>query len=217
MIHTPGKRAIPSLSKGYYTGVRFLNPNPGMTKMSPDIAADTLHSINHIFRSIKKLGDGALDQLSYEEMQRSPGPEMNSIAVIVHHMHGNMRSRWSDFLTSDGEKPWRDRDGEFNASPDRSREELLSRWNHGWACVFNALDPLKPEDLSKSVTVRGQPHSVVEAAHRQISHYSYHVGQIVLLAKLFKSSGPWETLSIPRGESKQYKPSGLGGEAERRN
>lgn len=179
------------------------------------MSAAVLDSINHIFRSIKKTGDGALAQLSFEEMQRVPGggSEINSIAVIIHHLHGNMKSRWSDFLTSDGEKPWRDRDGEFDPPPDKNREELMARWNHGWATVFNALDALKPDDLARTVTIRGQPHTVLEAAHRQISHYAYHIGQIVLLAKMFKSSGPWQTLSIARGQSKQYRPRGLGGEA----
>jgi len=177
--------------------------------------ADVLTSINHIFRSIKKTGDGALAQLSFDEMRRVPGPEMNSIAVIIHHLEGNMKSRWSDFLTSYGEKPWRDRDKEFEPPPDKTRDELLARWNHGWATVFNALDPLKPDDLTRTVTIRGQPHTVVEAAHRQISHYSYHIGQIVLLAKLFKSPGTWKPLSIARGESKEYRPRGLGGEPNR--
>lgn len=172
-----------------------------------------LDSLRQIFRAIKTTGDGALTQLSLEEMQRVPAPEMNSIAIIIKHLHGNMLSRWTDFLTSDGEKPGRDRDAEFEASA-TTREEILRQWEEGWACTLKALDELTPGDLVRTVTIRGQPHSVIEAAHRQLQHYSYHIGQIVMLARL--SRGPkWQTLSIARGKSKEYTPKGLGGEPKR--
>lgn len=172
-----------------------------------------LSSTRHIFRAIKAQGDGALGQLSLEEMVRAPVVEMNSVATLVQHLHGNMLSRWTDFLTSDGEKAGRDRDAEFELRTFASRDEVLKLWEAGWACVFSAIDPLTMEDLAKTITIRGQPHSVVEALQRQIQHYSYHVGQVVLLAKWLKGD-QWKTLSIAKGQSKTYTPSGLGGEAK---
>jgi hypothetical protein len=172
-----------------------------------------LSSTRHIFRAMKKQGDGALQQLALEDLVRAPAPELNSIATIIQHLHGNMLSRWTDFLTSDGEKPDRDRDAEFEPRPFASREELLSLWEAGWSCLFHAIDPLTVADLSRTITIRGQPHNVVEALQRQIQHYSYHIGQLVLLAKWLKGD-QWKTLSIAKGQSKDYKPSGLGGEAQ---
>ena len=172
-----------------------------------------LSSLRQIFRAIKATGDGALAQLSLEEMLRIPAPEMNSVATIVKHLRGNMLSRWTDFLTSDGEKTTRDRDGEFE-SPASTREEVLAQWEEGWACVLKALDALTPGDLARTVTIRGQAHSVVEAAHRQLQHYAYHVGQIVLLARWCRGT-QWQTLSIARGKSKDYSPKGIGGEPSR--
>jgi len=174
-----------------------------------------LDSIRHVFRSIKAAGDGALAQLSLEEMHRLPAPESNSIAVIIRHLNGNMISRWTDFLTTDGEKPTRNRDAEFEAPSVTSREELLASWEEGWRSVFATLDSLRPEDLTATITIRGQAHSVVEACHRQMYHYGYHIGQIVQLAKMIKGSG-WRTLSIARGASKDYVPSGKHGEAKMR-
>lgn len=173
--------------------------------------AHFLDSMRHILRASKKLGDGALAQLDAEQMAREPAPGVNSVAVIVQHMRGNMLSRWTDFLASDGEKPWRQRDAEFQQPDAPSREEILALWEEGWACVFRALDALKPEDLGRKVTIRGQEHTVVQAILRQIDHYGYHVGQIVLLARLFLGDG-WKTLSIARGQSQAYTPKGLGGE-----
>jgi Protein of unknown function (DUF1572) len=131
--------------------------------------------------------------------------ESNSIAIIVKHMAGNMRSRWRDFLTTDGEKPDRDRDTEFEAPP-KTRAELIEMWEGGWKYLFEALEPLTDADLTKTVTIRSSPHSVMQAINRQVAHYAHHVGQIVLLAKHFatKAGKKWETLSVPRGQSTQF-------------
>jgi hypothetical protein len=131
--------------------------------------------------------------------------ESNSIAIIVKHMAGNMRSRWRDFLTTDGEKPDRNRDTEFEAPP-KTRVELMEMWEGGWKYLFEALEALTDEDLTKTVTIRSSPHSVMQAINRQVAHYAHHVGQIVLLAKHFatKAGKKWETLSVPRGQSTQF-------------
>lgn len=131
--------------------------------------------------------------------------ESNSIALIVKHLSGNMRSRWTDFLTTDGEKPDRNRDTEFE-DPPKTRAELLELWERGWHCVFEALAPLKEEDLGRKIAIRNEPHSVMQAINRQIAHYSHHVGQILFLAKhlTVKSTGQWQSLSVPRGQSKQF-------------
>ena len=131
--------------------------------------------------------------------------ESNSIAIIVKHMAGNMRSRWKDFLTTDGEKPDRNRDTEFEAPP-KTRAELIAMWEGGWKYLFDALEPLSESDLARTVTIRSEPHSVMQAINRQVAHYAHHVGQIVLLAKHFatKAGKKWETLSVPRGQSKQF-------------
>ncbi len=128
--------------------------------------------------------------------------ESNSIAIIVKHMSGNMRSRWNDFLTTDGEKPDRNRDTEFETPPD-TRVQLVEMWERGWKYVFDALDPLTEADLTRTVTIRSEPHSVMQAVNRQIAHYAHHVGQILLLAKhlTFSKTGKWESLSVPRGKS----------------
>jgi len=182
-------------------------------RTSDEELAAVLKSLRQIFRAVKTMGEGALAQLSLEELQRIPAPEMNSIAIIVKHLHGNMLSRWTDFLTTDGEKPGRDRDAEFEPSA-TTREEILRQWEEGWGCVLKALDALTPGDLIRTVTIRGQPHSVTEAVHRQLQHYSYHIGQIVLLARMSRGT-QWKTLSIARGKSKEYTPKGLGGEPRR--
>ena len=139
---------------------------------------------------------------------------MNSIAVIANHMAGNMLSRWTDFLTTDGEKPSRDRDAEFD-DPPASREALMDLWNRGWACVFSALESLTDADLSRTVTIRSEPHSVMQAINRQTTHYAYHAGQIVFLAKHFKSS-QWKTLSVPKGQSRAFTERVAKGEASQR-
>jgi len=176
------------------------------------VSENFLVSTRRIFRAIQTTGDGALAQVSLDEMQRTlPGGDMNSIAVTVQHLHGNMLSRWTDFLTSDGEKPNRNRDCEFEVRKFSSRDEVLKLWNDGWACVHTAVEALQPADLERTITIRAQPHTVIDAVHRQIQHYSYHIGQIVLLARWIKGA-EWKTLSIARGQSREYRPTGIAGE-----
>jgi len=167
-----------------------------------------------LFRYYKKLGEGAMEQVPHEQLFEALDEEMNSIAIIVKHMAGNMRSRWTDFLTSDGEKPDRNRDTEFVAPP-ATRDDLLRLWNEGWDWVFHALEPLSDSDLERTVMIRGEPHSVMQAINRQIAHYSYHVGQIVFLAKHFKGSD-WKSLTVPRNKSAQFNRKVLAGEASQR-
>jgi len=171
--------------------------------MQPSFKTTYQQDVLARFRSIKALGDGALNQLSGEEMFRSLDDEANSVALIVKHMAGNMRSRWRDFLTSDGEKPDRDRDSEFVIEPGDTAESLRRRWEEGWRLLFSAIEPLTADDLDRTVTIRGEPHHVVEAINRQIAHLAYHAGQIVLLAKHIRGAD-WKTLSIPKGASKQF-------------
>lgn len=153
-------------------------------------------------------------QIQDEQLQVALDPESNSIAVIVKHMAGNMRSRWMDFLTSDGEKPDRNRDSEFE-SPPATRAELMRLWEWGWEFVFRALEPLTDTDLARIVRIRTEPYSVHEAIQRQIAHYAYHVGQIVFLAKHFQST-QWKSLSIPRGKSKDFDLKVARGEASQK-
>jgi hypothetical protein len=155
-----------------------------------------------LFRYYKKLGDRAMAQCPDEALFITLDAESNSIAIIVKHMSGNMRSRWRDFLTSDGEKPDRNRDTEFETAPD-TRVQLLEMWERGWKYVFDALEPLTEADLTRTVTIRSEPHSVMQAINRQIAHYAHHVGQILFLAKhlTFTKTGQWESLSVPRGKS----------------
>lgn len=153
------------------------------------------------FRQCKKLTEGAIAQVTDEQLFATLDPEANSIAIVVKHMAGNMRSRWTDFLTSDGEKPNRHRDTEFEAPPS-TRAELMALWEAGWACVFGALEPLTDADLGRTVTIRGEAHSVMQAINRQVAHYASHAGQIVLLAKHYQHAN-WRSLSIPRGKSEE--------------
>jgi hypothetical protein len=155
-------------------------------------------------RGHKRLAEGAMAQLKDEELFGTLDPESNSIAVIVKHMAGNMRSRFTGFLTSDGEKPDRYRDQEFELSSATTRADLTKWWEEGWARVFDAIESLKPEDVMRTVTIRGEPHTVLQAVNRQVAHYAYHAGQIVFLAKHFRS-GKWRSLSIPRGKSEEFK------------
>jgi hypothetical protein len=148
------------------------------------------------FRQYKLLGERAMAQVTDEELAATLDPESNSIALIVKHMAGNMRSRWTDFLTTDGEKADRNRDSEFEA-PAASRAELMRVWEDGWAYVFRAVEPLTEADLSRTVTIRGEAHSVMQAINRQVAHYAMHVGQIVFLAKHYRSA-EWKTLSLPK-------------------
>ena len=154
------------------------------------------------FRNYKKLAERAIEQVSDEEFFAAIDAEANSIAVVVKHISGNLNSRWRDFRSADGEKPDRDRDTEFITDGD-TRESLMRFWETGWQVLFDNLEPLAEDDFSRSVTIRGEPHSVVEAVNRQLTHYSYHIGQIVLLAKHFRSSD-WKTLSVPRNRSAEF-------------
>lgn len=154
------------------------------------------------FKYYKELGDKTFEQLEENHFFYRPNEESNSIAIIVQHMYGNMLSRFTNFLTEDGEKEWRQRDAEFDVF-DINREEILSFWNAGWNCVFNALESLKPEDLTKTVYIRTEPLLVYDAILRQLAHYPHHVGQIVYIGKLLKNKD-WQTLSIPRGGSHAF-------------
>jgi len=160
-------------------------------------------------KKLKGLADRAIGQIDAEDIFAVLDPEANSIAIIMKHVSGNMRSRWTDFLTSDGEKPTRDRDREFIVGPDDTLGNILSDWEDGWNRVLRVVESLTPEDLGKTVRIRGEAHSVVEAINRQVAHYAAHVGQIVLLAKHY--AGPkWQSLSIPRGKSKEFDVSKTG-------
>ena len=170
--------------------------------MTDTLTEHYLEDAVKVFRGQKKLADGAAVQLSDEEFFRAIDAESNSVALIMKHMAGNMRSRWTDFLTSDGEKPDRHRDSEF-AAEGEDRAAVLERWEAGWQTLFDTLASLKGVDLMRTVTIRGEPHTVVSAVNRQLSHYGQHTGQIVFLAKHLRSSA-WKTLSIPRGESETF-------------
>lgn len=154
------------------------------------------------FQEYKSLGEKAMVQLQEGELLFTPNEASNSIAVIIRHLNGNMLSRWTNFLTEDGEKEWRKRDEEFEETPS-SREELLQKWEEGWKVLLDSLNALSAEDLEKTITIRTQPLTVVDAINRQLAHYSYHVGQIVYLARWVRNQA-WSSLSIPRGASKDY-------------
>jgi hypothetical protein len=155
-----------------------------------------------VFHYYKKLAERAMEQCGEAQLFESPGAESNSIAIVVKHMAGNMRSRWSEFLTTDGEKPDRNRDSEFEA-PAASRTELMDQWNAGWKWLFDAMEPLTDADLAKTVHIRGEAHSVMQAINRQIAHYSYHVGQIVFMAKHLNNDS-WKSLTVPRKGSAAF-------------
>lgn len=155
-----------------------------------------------LFGYYKKLGERAMEQVSNQQLFEVLDEEMNSIAIIVKHMAGNMRSRWTDFLTSDGEKPDRNRDTEF-VDPPETREGVMKVWERGWDYLFTALKPLEDTDLVRQVTIRGEPHSVMQAINRQLAHYAHHCGQIVFLAKHFQSAA-WKSLSVPRNKSAEF-------------
>jgi uncharacterized damage-inducible protein DinB len=167
-----------------------------------------------LFHYYKKLAERAMEQVSDEQLFQVLDEEMNSIAIIVKHMAGNMRSRWTDFLNTDGEKPDRNRDSEF-VTPPQNRAELLRLWDAGWKCVFAALEPLSEQDLKRKVTIRDEEHSVMQAVNRQIAHYAYHVGQIVFLAKHFQHT-QWESLSVPRNRSAEFNQRVLNRQASQR-
>lgn len=161
-----------------------------------------LESIKKQFQYYKMLGEKAIEQLEPEQLFTAFNDDTNSIAVIVQHLAGNMLSRWSDFLTTDGEKDWRDRDGEFEQSI-ASKEELMALWDKGWDCFFAAVNPLTAGQLTDIVYIRNEGHTVMEAINRQLAHYPYHIGQIVFYAKMLKKE-PWSSLSIARNASKDY-------------
>ena len=167
------------------------------------VGAHYLEDALYTFRYYKNLAERAVAQIDDADFFRTLDDESNSIAVNMKHMAGNMLSRWTDFLVSDGEKPERDRDMEFVMPAETTRDEMIAYWQKGWRCTFDALTPLKPEDLMRTVTIRGQDHTVVQAINRQIAHYAYHVGQIVYLAKFFKASN-WESLSVPKNKSAEF-------------
>lgn len=153
-------------------------------------------------QKIKKLADKSIEQLSDEQLHTTIDPEANSVAVLMRHMAGNMRSRWVNFLTADGEKPDRMRDREFE-DPRQTRADLLAEWEHGWRCVFEALSPLSDADLQRIVMIRSEPHTIYKAISRQVAHYAGHAYQILLLAKHLQGAN-WKTLSIPRGQSEEF-------------
>ena len=163
---------------------------------------DYLESVIKQFEYYKLLGERAMDQLSEEQLFWQYNEESNSIYLVVKHLSGNMLSRWTDFLTSDGEKEWRDRDAEFETDT-QGREQLLAKWNEGWQCFLDALRSLREGDLQKIVYIRNEGHSVMEAINRQLAHYPYHIGQIVYIAKM-AADKDWKSLTIPRGNSQQF-------------
>jgi hypothetical protein len=167
-----------------------------------------------LLRYYKKLGERAMEQVPDPQLFAQLDDETNSIAIIVKHMAGNMRSRWTDFLTTDGEKPSRNRDAEF-VDPPSTREALMKEWEDGWACVFRALEPLTEADLARTVTIRGEAHSVMQAINRQLAHYPHHVGQIVLLAKHY-AGAQWQSLSVPRNKSAEFNRRVAAGETSQR-
>ncbi len=170
------------------------------------------------FQRLKVLADRAMEQVDDGSFFQIPAPEANNIATLVKHMAGNMRSRWRDFLTTDGEKPDRHRDTEFELDEADSREALMARWEEGWALLFGALDPLAPEQMEATVQIRGEAHTVMQAVQRQLSHYAYHVGQIVFLARSLAGED-WHFLSVPKGASQSFNANpksyfSLGGKAK---
>jgi Protein of unknown function (DUF1572) len=167
-----------------------------------------------LFRYYKNLAERAIEQATDEQLQAALDEEMNCIATIVKHISGSMRSRWTDFLISDGEKPDRNRDTEF-IDPPATREALLAIWGSAWKQLFTTLESLTPEDLQRTITIRGEAHSVLQAINRQLAHYAYHCGQIVLLAKHFQSKN-WKSLTVPRGESEDFNRRVVAGELSQR-
>lgn len=169
-----------------------------------DLATHYLEEIKRQFRGHKRMGEAAIAQLEDDDFFVALDPESNSVAALVKHLAGNARSRFTDFLTSDGEKPNRFRDQEFEVSAKTTREEVMCWWTETWLHVFPTLDSLQPEDLQRTVTIRQEPHTVMQALNRALAHYAQHIGQMVFLAKHLRSA-QWQTLSIPRGKSEDYK------------
>ena len=192
-------------------------PRKGQNVIMPhQLTTSYIKDSTELFRYYKKLVERALAQCPEEGLFAALDEESNSIAIIVKHMAGNMRSRWRDFLTTDGEKPDRNRDTEFEEPP-KTRAELLELWESGWKVLFDALEPLSEADVTRTVTIRTEAHSVMQAINRQIAHYSYHVGQITFLAKHFAAqSGQWTALTVPRKKSAEFNTRVASGQASQR-
>jgi hypothetical protein len=169
-----------------------------------DLASHYLDEIRRQLRGQRRMAEAAIAQLDAADLFTLVDSESNSVAVLIKHIAGNARSRFTDFLTTDGEKPDRFRDREFEISATTTREEVMRWWEEGWSYVFSTLDSLKPEDLTRTITIRQEPHTVLQALNRALGHYAQHIGQIVFLAKHLRSK-KWMTLSIPRGKSEDYK------------
>jgi hypothetical protein len=185
-------------------------------RMAHQLTTSYLKDSIDLFRYYKKLAESAIEQCPDEGLFLALDVESNSIAIIVKHMAGNMRSRWTDFLTTDGEKPDRNRDSEFEEPP-KSRAELLEMWECGWSFLLDALLPLTDADSTRTVTIRTEPHSVMQAINRQMAHYSYHIGQITYLAKHFAAeSGKWNALTVPRKKSAEFNSRVASGQASQR-
>ena len=167
------------------------------------VVQNYLDDARSALRAYKKLADKAIAQLKDDEFFVTIDEEANSVAVVMKHMAGNMFSRWTDFLTSDGEKPDRNRDMEFVIEPNTTKDDVIDYWERGWQCVFAAIDPLEVSDFEKTVTIRGEVHTIAQALNRQLMHYSYHIGQIAFLAKHFRSA-EWQSLSIPKNRSAEF-------------
>jgi hypothetical protein len=176
--------------------------------MEDPVRTEYLRDCAESFRKYKTMADKALARVTEAQFFAVLDAESNSLALVVKHMAGNLLSRWTDLLTTDGEKPDRDRDAEFEIAPADTRAALMERWEAGWSAAFGSLDGLTPADLDRTIHIRGEPHSLVQAINRQLTHAAYHVGQIVFLAKHLQSDG-WQSLSIPRGQSRQFN-SGMG-------
>lgn len=174
-----------------------------------------LQSIRSLFDYYKNLGSKSIVQLSEDQIHWQANPASNNIAIIVKHLVGNMLSRWTNFLTEDGEKTWRKRDAEFEHTI-KNKEELLAFWEKGWKCLFEAINPLEVEDLDKIIYIRNEGHTVLEAVNRQLAHYAYHIGQIVFLAKQLRNEN-WQSLSIPKGESKTFNQEKFSKEKDRKH
>jgi hypothetical protein len=185
--------------------------------MAHQLSTNYLRDSIGLFHYYKKLAERAMAQCPDEALFVTLDAESNSIALIAKHMAGNMRSRFTDFLTTDGEKPDRKRDTEFE-NPPKTRAELMEMWERGWKCLFAALEPLSEEDLTRTVTIRSEPHSVMQAINRQVAHYAHHAGQILFLAKHLTCTkrGKWESLSVPRGKSAEFNAKVAAGEASQR-
>ena len=182
--------------------------------MALEFTTSYVQDAQSLFRYYKRLAERAMEQVTDEQLFAVLDSEANSIAIVVKHMVGNMRSRWTDFLTTDGEKPNRDRDSEF-VDPPATRSDLLAAWEDGWNRLFAAIEPLTDADLGRTVTIRGEAHSVMQAINRQLAHYPHHVGQIVLLAKHF-ACDRWQSLSVPRNKSAEFNRKVAAGESSQR-